>query len=248
MKNLTLTNDGTYTLYSKKYNQHYHSVKEGAINEALSKHIIPALNFASLHNISELNILDICFGLGYNTLSTIYYILENNIDIKVNFYSPEFDNNLIKSLQDFNYPTEFKNLKYIIDELSKNHFYKDDKFQIKLFIGNAREYIKTINDIDIVYQDAFSADVNKELWTKEYFEDIYKLTKKLSMITTYSIATPIRLSMYESGFYIFEYQSETANRQTLCFKNINDAILNNIKYIDMVLKQKRNTTAQSLVD
>ena len=71
---LILTEDGSYTLYSKKYEQHFHSVKAGAVNESLSKHVIPALNFSKNDNSKELNILDICFGIGYNTFSTIDYI------------------------------------------------------------------------------------------------------------------------------------------------------------------------------
>ena len=245
---LILTEDGSYTLYSKKYEQHFHSVKAGAVNESLSKHVIPALNFSKNDNLKELNILDICFGIGYNTFSTIDYILKNNIDTKVNFYSPEFDGELIKSLQNFEFPDEFNDIKYIIDEVSKNNFYEDEQFKIEIFIGDAREYIQTLNNIDVVYQDAFSSDVNKELWTKEYFSDIYNCTKDNCLMTTYSLATPIRLSMWESKFEIYEYRSGNTDRQTVCFKHKNNASLENIKYIDMVLKKERNTTAVSLKD
>ena len=66
------TKDGSNTLYSKEFNQHYHSLKEGALNESLSKHIIPAFEYHK--NKLELNILDIFFGLGYNRIETLYYI------------------------------------------------------------------------------------------------------------------------------------------------------------------------------
>ncbi|MFW2582201.1 hypothetical protein ACN5OZ_11490, partial [Aliarcobacter butzleri] len=69
---LVTTLDGSNTLFSTKYNQHFHNTEDGAINEALSKHIIPT--FFYHQNKKELNILDICFGIGYNTFSTIYYI------------------------------------------------------------------------------------------------------------------------------------------------------------------------------
>ncbi len=93
---MTKTSDGTYTLYSKEFEQYYHSIKEGALNETLHKHVIPAINHHK--DKKELNILDICFGIGYNTLATIYYIIKNNLDIKLNIYSPEFNIQLIKSL------------------------------------------------------------------------------------------------------------------------------------------------------
>ena len=112
---LVTTNDGSHTLFSLKYNQHFHNTEDGGFSEALHKHIIPA--FSHSCNKKELNILDICFGLGYNSFATIFYILENKLDIKINIYSPELDFDLIKSLQNFSYPKEFEKFKNIIDEL-----------------------------------------------------------------------------------------------------------------------------------
>ena len=79
INSIVATKDGSNTLFSKLYNQHYHNPDDGAINEALSKHIIPAFTFHK--DKRELNILDICFGIGYNTFSTIYYCLQNNLDV-----------------------------------------------------------------------------------------------------------------------------------------------------------------------
>jgi tRNA U34 5-methylaminomethyl-2-thiouridine-forming methyltransferase MnmC len=145
--------------------------------------------------------------LGYNTLSTLYYIKRNNLDIKVNIYSPEFNLQLIKSLINFNYPNELKIFKVIIKELSKNLEYNYNNISIEIFNGDAREYIKKLQNIDIVYQDAFSSDTNRFLWTKEYFSDINHILSNNAIITTYSVATPIRLSMYENNLHIYEYKN-----------------------------------------
>ena len=241
---LVTTNDGSHTLFSLKYNQHFHNTEDGGFSEALHKHIIPA--FSHSCNKKELNILDICFGLGYNSFATIFYILENKLDIKLNIYSPELDFDLIKSLKDFTFPKEFNEFKNIINELSNNQKYEDEKIKIEIFIGDAREYIKTFqeNFFDIVYQDAFSSEVNFELWTKEYFIDIYKICKKNSIITTYAISTNIRLSMYEAGFFIYETRP-TKRKITLAFKQ-EQLIIG--KYIDMELKKIRNKEAKALFD
>ncbi len=243
---LILTNDGSYTLYSKQFNQHYHSVKEGAINEALEKHIIPAISYHQ--NRSELNILDICFGLGYNTLATLYYIKINNLNIKLNIYSPEFDTKLLNSLKDFIYPKEFKYLDEIIKILSNKFYYEDENLKIEIFNGDARKYIKTLNNIDIVYQDAFSSEVNYLLWTKEYFADIKKCLAKDAIITTYSIATPIRLSIWENDLTIYEYKPQNSNRITIALNKKDIYNNENYKYIDMILKQQRNKEAKALSD
>ena len=247
------TSDGSYTLYNKVFDQHYHSVKEGALNESLHKHVIPALEFHK--NKKELNILDICFGLGYNVLSTLYYISKNNLNIKVNIYSPEFDTNLLKSLSEFIYPIELEEFKPIINKLSSNLEYKSDNISIQIYNGDAREYIKKLvnsseksKSFDIVYQDAFSSDVNKLLWTKEYFSDIKSLLSPSGIITTYSIATPIRLSMYVNNLHIYQYKSSFTNKITIALNKKLNQDIKEYKYIDMELKQKRNPTAQLLRD
>ena len=51
---LVTTNDGSHTLFSKKYNQHFHNTEDGGFSEALHKHIIPA--FSHSYNKKELNI------------------------------------------------------------------------------------------------------------------------------------------------------------------------------------------------
>ncbi len=241
---IVATKDGSNTLFSKLYNQHYHNPDDGAINEALSKHIIPAFTFHK--DKLELTILDICFGIGYNTFSTIYYCLQNNLDVKLNIFSPELDGNLVKSLDDFEFPKEFDSIKHIINSISQTSKYEDEKLKIEVFIGNARDYIKSLekNSFDIIYQDAFSSDVNFELWTKEYFEDIYKLCKNSCIMSSYAIATPIRLSMYEAGFFIYENRP-VKRKITLAFKQKQDVIE---KYVDMELKKQRNKEAVALYD
>lgn len=243
MSNFVKTFDGSNTLFSEKYNQHFHDLKTGAIQESLTKHVIPAFEFHK--NKSHLRILDICFGIGYNTLSTIYYLKQNSLDISLEIFSPEFDLELIKSLQEFDYPKEFENIKHIILSLSKNFKYEDENLKIELFIGDARKYIKTLDSIDIIYQDAFSSEVNKELWTVEYFKDIYNICSEDCVLTTYSIATPVRLSLYEAGFEIYEINPIGKKKQTLGLKNKKDI---EAKYIDMQLKKQRNQEAKAIYD
>lgn len=244
---LVATQDGSFTLFSKKYNQHYHNTQDGSFSEALTKHIIPTFFYHQCKK--ELNILDICFGIGYNTFSAIYYVLKNSLDIKLNIFSPELDCNLIKSLKDFPYTKEFEEfsiIKDIIETVSQNNFYEDEKIRIEVSCGNARAYIKKFenNFFDIVFQDAFSSDVNFELWTKEYFDDIYRICKSEPILSTYAIATPIRLSLYEAGFFIYE-EKATKRKITLAFKNRQKVIG---KFINMELKKEKNSTARALYD
>ena len=237
-----ITKDGSATLFSSKYNQHFHDLDTGAIEESLTKHVLPALDFHK--DKTELNILDICFGIGYNTFSTIYYLLKNKANIKLNVYSPELDFELIKSLYNFDFPKEFDDIKHIIKEIALTQNYQDEQFDIKVHIGDARQYIKNLKNIDIVYQDAFSSEVNCELWTVEYFKDIYQACNENAVVTTYSVSTPVRLSMNEAGFEIYEIRP-VKKKQTLGFKQKQNI---EAKYIDMELKKQRNTEARAIYD
>ena len=85
--------DGSYTAFSSEYNEHYHSTKDGALNESLKKHIEPA--FLCHKNKKHLKIIDICFGLGWNTLATLYYRDIYFPDTTLEIVSPELDGELV---------------------------------------------------------------------------------------------------------------------------------------------------------
>lgn len=242
MENLVKTNDGSNTLYSSTYNQNFHDENTGALSEALSKHVIPAFTYH--HKQHHYKILDICYGLGYNTLATLYYVLTEGLNVSLEIISPELDLELVQSLEHFEYPKEFEILQPIIQALSQTQHYNSDQFNITIGIGNAREFIQKLDEVDIVYQDAFSSEVNQELWTKEYFDDIYQLCKDDTIITTYSIATPVRLSMYEAGFEIYEI-TPVKKKQTIAFKTKQNV---DAKYIDMELKKQNNKEAKAIYD
>ena len=243
--NLIKTNDNTYTMYSSTYKQNYHNLIDGAMSESLLKHVLPV--FSIFKHKVELNILDICFGLGYNTFCTILHIINNNIKTKINIYSPELDEDLIQSLNNFEYPKEFKKINHIIKELIINKKYQDAQFCINIHIGDARKYIKSLKNIDVVYQDAFSSDVNKELWTFEYFKDIKNILNREALITTYSISTPIRLAISYNDMYIFEHKYDNKRKASIAYSK-NKLSYNNAKFIDMNKKLINNPNAKTLKD
>lgn len=211
------SDDGSHTAFSSRFNEHYHSTKDGALTESLNKHVFPA--FKTITNKKEINILDICYGLGFNTLATIYYILENSLDIKVNIYSPEYDEELVRSLDQFTYPEEFNQLKGIVIDISETGTYKDDRFSIKVVFGDAREYLSGCNvKFDIIYQDAFSPSANPLLWTSEYFKQLSDVIEDDGVITTYSIAFKTRLALHENGFNIYLNSGDGFRSSTVATK------------------------------
>jgi tRNA U34 5-methylaminomethyl-2-thiouridine-forming methyltransferase MnmC len=213
MSEFVKTKDGSLTLKSEKYNECYHS-SEGAYTESLYKHVLPGYEIAKKFDYygGEIRILDICFGLGYNTLTAI---LHKPANVKLKIFSPELDLDLIKSLKNFRYPDEFSEILSVINEISDNLYYKSDDVEVEVFNGDAREYVKKLKDIHIVYQDAFSPKVNQELWTFEYFKDIAKILNKNGIITTYSVATPVRCAFYKLGMNIYTHTYDIIRKGTI---------------------------------
>jgi tRNA U34 5-methylaminomethyl-2-thiouridine-forming methyltransferase MnmC len=239
----TLSDDGTYTAYSKEYSEHYHSTKDGALSESLKKHIEPA--FSLTQDRDEVAILDICYGLGFNTLATILHTQKYAPKKRLSIYSPELDRALVASLPNFSYPKDFEPLREIVLRLTQDGFYEDERIFVELFLGDAREYVKTFEKhFDIVYQDAFSPSANPQLWTKEYFGDIKKAMKDDGVLTTYSTALKTRLALYENGFHIYLNEGEDFRNATLA----SPRELAGYKKVDMEHKIACNPDVKALYD
>ena len=136
-----LTKDGSVTLRSLVFQENFHSL-EGALKETEVKFINPS--DLKRFNDKSLNVLDICFGLGYNSASLFNNLIRQNSFI--NWYALEIDKKPLKyslgnkSFQKLWHPKVFK----IFKALSKNSKYKDQFFECDILWGDAREKIKNI--------------------------------------------------------------------------------------------------------
>ena len=235
--------DGSFTAYSEQFQEHYHSTRDGALHESLYKHVIPA--FEHHKEKEQITILDICFGLGFNTLATLYYMKKEGIRKKVEIYSPEFDAELIASLKAFHYPEIFEPFLPVIEALSEKQVYQDEKLHIELYIGDARLYLQTCDiTFDVVYQDAFSPATNPLLWTKEYFADITRLMADDAILTTYSMALKTRLALYENGLEVYINRGAGYRDATLASKSL----LEGYEKVDVEHKSRCNPDVKALND
>lgn len=243
----TKSDDGSFTAYSTEFEEHYHSTKDGALHESLCKHVLPALKHTQ--NKDEIVILDICFGLGFNTLATLFALKDTKK--KVSIYSPEFDVDLVRSLVEFNYPDEFNSYKEIITALANTQQYESNDLKISIYLGDARIFLRELRKrsseeafgFDIVYQDAFSPSTNPLLWTSEYFSDIAALMKDEAILTTYSTALATRIALYENGLNVYLHKGEGFRNATLASKS-------NLEYekVDMEHKMACNPGFTALKD
>lgn len=76
------TNDGSVGLFSPEADDIYHSTY-GALTEAYEKFVLPADFEKYFSKNNQIKILDICFGIGYNTKSFLNYFFEKILEGKI---------------------------------------------------------------------------------------------------------------------------------------------------------------------
>lgn len=76
------TNDGTVGLFSRQDDDIYHSTY-GALTESWQKFILPAHLQEYIAEHEQVKILDICYGIGYNTKAALNVFIKNYLNQKI---------------------------------------------------------------------------------------------------------------------------------------------------------------------
>ncbi|MFW6013738.1 MAG: tRNA (5-methylaminomethyl-2-thiouridine)(34)-methyltransferase MnmD [Candidatus Nanoarchaeia archaeon] len=193
-----ITRDSSVTFYNKEYEDIYHS-KSGAIEEATEKFARPALEHIKRIGKKEITLLDICFGLGYNSCAVIDLVKENIEDFKISITGIEKDIKIIEKIKEIQ--PEFKN--YNLIKKARNGNVKEESIFIQLIIKDALEVIENLNEkYDIVFHDPFAPKKHPELWTKEFFVKVSSCMNRGGKLYTYSCARSVRDALKEAGFSI----------------------------------------------
>jgi len=182
---LVKTRDDSFTFYSEEYGETFHS-QSGAFEEALKKFVL-----ASKLKQGD-RVLDVCFGLGYNT-----FLAVKNVD-NLNIVALEKDKKVLNKIQELDIE-EYDFIKTV----AKKGYYKNDKCEIKLIIGDALDIIDDVKgEFDVIFHDPFSPKKNPELWTVEFFKKEYDKLKKRGRLVTYSCARQVRENLKKAGFHV----------------------------------------------
>lgn len=182
------TGDNSITLRNPEYDECYHT-KSGAIEESFEKYAKPC-------KIKDgMKVLDICFGIGYNTLAAIH-----TADVKV--IGLENDRKVLDEIENVKVPEELKQDYEKIKQAAKTLNYQD---KIKIILGDARTTITQLNQkFDAVFLDPFSPKKCPELWTDEFMKGIAKTMKKGAILATYSCARIVRENLKNAGFKVID--------------------------------------------
>ncbi len=120
-----ITEDGSVTFYSDVYKESYHS-RTGAIEEAFKKFVEPC-NIAEIARKGDIKILDVCFGIGYNTLAALYTTLKINPRCSIEIVVLEKDRKILKKINSIEVPAYLRSYYIILKLIVNNNFNLNNK-------------------------------------------------------------------------------------------------------------------------
>lgn len=225
--NVVNTKDGSSSLYSSRFNQHYHN-PNGAVSE--SRHVFFDLPGTSktLEIKDKITIFEIGFGSGLNLLLLLDYLRKTEEETgrrpRVTFTSveaypikPEVADRLY-----FGSDKYLNQKKPILTQIFKhiqtglNTFEISNRVEVKIFAGFFDEFMNQKPDFpkfDFIFHDAFSPAVNSELWTPDVFNFLKQISHENSVLTTYCAASEARAAMAVSGWKVARARGALGKRE-----------------------------------
>lgn len=206
-----VTEDGSHTLFSERFGECYHS-SHGAIQESMHVFINSGLACAGSASPS---ILEIGFGSGLNALLSLIYGKENNLQI--GYSAIELYPLKPAVIQGINYP----DILGFAEEYRLLHDVKwgeSHNITVNFNLKKLEDNLATMhfNDLyDLVYYDAFSPEVQPELWQACIFEKVAKACNPGAVLTTYSAKGAVRRALQATGFEVERLPGPRGKREMI---------------------------------
>jgi len=214
------TEDGSHTLFNEELNEHYHST-HGAINE--SNHVFIEAGFKAQKPKHSYNILEIGYGTGLNALLTLREVI--NTCVKINYVGIEAYPVVNTVYKELNYVDLIgdKSLEKYFNDMNESSWnypqYITDNFIINKIDEKFEDIALNDDSFDLVYFDAFSPEVQAELWMPAIFEKIYKAMKFDGILTTYCAKGEVKRTLKAAGFELENLPGPIGKREiTRCRK------------------------------
>ena len=199
-----LTKDGSYSLRSVSFQDNFHS-SFGALEETKLKFTAPS-NLQRFKGKS-LSVLDICFGLGYNSASLFSELIKQKSYL--NLYALEIDKMPLEySLRNKSFLKLWTpKVKKIFESLYRKDYFEDQFFKCSVLWGDAREKINFIPSsikFDLIYLDGFSPQKCPQVWTIEFLSKVTEKLNSQGYLITYSSSAAVRKTLRNLGLEIFK--------------------------------------------
>ena len=193
------TADGSFTFFSSQFDEHFHTLY-GAKQEAQWKFVEPCLLAKKAQENNSLQLLDICYGLGYNSAAAIATIWAVNPNCTVELIALELDPTVAESAIAHQLLDQWSSpIPQLLSELATLHQVKTSQLQAQLLIGDARTTIQQLYRsgyrADAIFLDPFSPPKCPQLWTVEFLGLVAHCLKHSGRLATYSCAASVRTAL-----------------------------------------------------
>ncbi|MGB3207041.1 MAG: MnmC family methyltransferase [Crinalium sp.] len=210
MQNLDLftpqqTADGSFTFFSTEFGQEFHS-RHGAIQEAQFKFVEPT-QLRQKAQQPSITILDVCYGLGYNTAAALATIWEVNPSCRVEWVGLELDSTVPKAAIAHHLLSNWSDpIPQILTQLANNYQLETEQIHAQLLIGDARKTLQHCLNLgfqaEAIFLDPFSPPTCPGLWTVEFMGLLASCCAPTGIIATYSCSAAVRAAMMAVGLNI----------------------------------------------
>jgi tRNA U34 5-methylaminomethyl-2-thiouridine-forming methyltransferase MnmC len=200
------TADGSYTFFSDEFGETFHS-SSGATQEAQKKFVEPCQLAQKASANRSLRILDICYGLGYNSAAALETIWAVNPNCHVTLIALERDRAVPcqaiaqQLLASWSHPIPQR-----LQELAETERVQTERLEARLLLGDARITLQQVErsrfQADAIFLDPFSPPKCPQLWTIEFLELVARCLHREGRLATYSCAASVRTALQLAGLQI----------------------------------------------
>ncbi|MEL6843637.1 MAG: tRNA (5-methylaminomethyl-2-thiouridine)(34)-methyltransferase MnmD [Bacteroidota bacterium] len=209
-----ITNDGSSTLYSPQYDEHYHSV-HGAIQESMHVFIRMGLDGLAPER-KDIRILEMGFGTGLNALLSLLY----RKDRRVHYTGIEAIPVEAEIAEGLNYADKLGEsaLKTPFMALHNAPWEEETEivpgFLLQKYHIKLEEFIPQ-GSYDLIYFDAFAPNSQPELWTEQMMQRMYEMTTAGGIFVTYSAKSSVRRGLQAAGYTVEKLPGPPGKREML---------------------------------
>lgn len=199
------TGDGSQTFFSPEFGEWFHS-RAGAYGEARRTYGEATDWVARSRHRGQMVLLDICYGLGYNSAAALEALAPLDPPVSVQLVGLELDGRvpqaaiaqgLVKNWP----PAVQTTLTHLAAGLPT-----PAPIDGKLLLGDARQtlpdLIRSGFQADVIFLDPFSPPRCPQLWTVEFLTWVAQGLKRDGILATYSCAAAVRAALQLAGLSI----------------------------------------------
>lgn len=202
------TGDGSSTLYSARYGQTYGS-SSGALREAREVFLENSGVAARLAAGESVRVLEVGFGTGLNFFVTAQACLEQP-KARLDYTALEHTLLSAETVQRLGYEASvdralveaYLEWREHGDEPPGTHVFEASGVRLELLLGEATGQTLPKSSFYALYHDAFSPDVNPELWTEAFLSELVGALAPGGTLVSYCVQGVVRRALEALGLEV----------------------------------------------